>query len=149
MQSPRAGQVSGSNRQGDGSTGWGDAICVIPLVLHDRYADRDIVVEALPAMARWNDFVFSISNGPIVRPPKEWGARGFTFGDWLQPVGGKWPLEKPFRTIGDDASATWNAWRDAAAASWAIVERQAVDALDWIQSWMRHSLRDQSPETPV
>jgi hypothetical protein len=52
-------------------------------------------------------------------------------------------------TLGDDASATWNAWRDAAAASWAIVERQAVDALDWIQSWMRHSLRDQSPETPV
>ena len=39
-------------------------------------------------------------------PPKAWGARGFTFGDWLQPVGGKWPLEKPFRTIGDDASAT-------------------------------------------
>ena len=89
-----------------GSTGWGDAICVIPLVLHDHYADRDIVVEALPAMAKWNDFVWSISNGPVVRPPKEWGARGFTFGDWLQPVGGNWPLEKPFRTIGDDASAT-------------------------------------------
>jgi hypothetical protein len=52
-------------------------------------------------------------------------------------------------TFVDDASATWNAWREAAAASWAIVERQAVDALDWIQSWMRHSLRDQSPETPV
>jgi hypothetical protein len=52
-------------------------------------------------------------------------------------------------TFVDDASATWNAWRDAAAASWAIVERQAVEALDWIQSWMRHALRDQSPETPV
>ena len=89
-----------------GSTGWGDAICVIPLALYDHYADRAIVEEALPAMAKWNDFVWSISDGPIVRPPKEWGARGFTFGDWLQPVGGKWPREKPFRTIGDDASAT-------------------------------------------
>ena len=89
-----------------GSTGWGDAICVIPMVLHDHFADRDIVAEALPAMAKWNDFVWSISNGPIVHPPMEWGGRGFTFGDWLQPVGGKWPLEKPFRTIGDDASAT-------------------------------------------
>jgi alpha-L-rhamnosidase len=89
-----------------GSTGWGDAICVIPLVLNDHYGDREIVVEALPAMAKWNDFVYSISNGPVVRPPKEWGDRGFTFGDWLQPVGGNWPLEKPFRTIGDDASAT-------------------------------------------
>jgi len=89
-----------------GSTGWGDAICVIPLVLNDHYGDRDIVVEALPAMAKWNDFVYSISNGPIVRPPMAWGDRGFTFGDWLQPVGGNWPLQKPFRTIGDDASAT-------------------------------------------
>jgi alpha-L-rhamnosidase len=57
-------------------------------------------------MAKWNDFVWSISKGPIVRPPKEWGARGFTFGDWLQPPGGKWPREKPLRTIGDDAAAT-------------------------------------------
>ena len=89
-----------------GSTGWGDAICVIPLVLHDHYADVDIVREALPAMAKWVEFLWSISDGPIVRPPKEWGARGFTFGDWLQPVGGKWPREKPFRTIGDDAAAT-------------------------------------------
>ena len=47
-------------------------------------------------------FLWSISNGPIVRPPKEWGARGFTFGDWLQPRR-QWPREKPFRTIGDDA----------------------------------------------
>ena len=34
------------------------------------------------------------------------GGTGFTFGDWLQPVGGKWPSQKPFPTIGDDASAT-------------------------------------------
>jgi hypothetical protein len=52
-------------------------------------------------------------------------------------------------TLGKDASAALGAWREAAAASWAIVERQAIDALDWIQSWMRHSLRDQNPETPV
>jgi alpha-L-rhamnosidase len=89
-----------------GSTGWGDAICVVPLVLYDHYGDGGIVREALPAMAKWNDYVWSISNGPIPKPPKEWGARGFTFGDWLQPSGGKWPLEKPFRTIGDDAAAT-------------------------------------------
>ncbi|RYE87588.1 MAG: alpha-L-rhamnosidase, partial [Hyphomicrobiales bacterium] len=89
-----------------GSTGWGDAICVIPMALHDHYGDREIVAEALPAMEKWNDFVWSISDGPIVHPAKPWGGRGFTFGDWLQPVEGKWPLEKPARTIGDDASAT-------------------------------------------
>ena len=63
----------------------------------------DILREALPAMIRWNDFVWSISNGPIVRPPRLWAARGFTFGDWLQPKG---PSEKPLPTIGDDAAAT-------------------------------------------
>jgi hypothetical protein len=52
-------------------------------------------------------------------------------------------------TLADDASATWHAWREAAASSWAIIERQAVDALDWIQSWMRHALKDQSHEAPV
>src|SRR3569623_569227 len=70
-----------------GATGWGDAICIVPWTLYVHYGDRDILAEALPAMVRWNDFVWSISNGPIVHPPSSWGARGFTFGDWLQPQG--------------------------------------------------------------
>jgi alpha-L-rhamnosidase len=86
-----------------GSTGWGDAICVIPLVLHDHYGDAEIVRETLPAMVRWVDYVWSISDGPIVKPPRAQEGRGFTFGDWLQPKG---PSEKPLPTIGDDAAAT-------------------------------------------
>ena len=86
-----------------GSTGWGDAISIVPHALYRHYGDLDILREALPAMVRWNDFVWSISNGPIVRPPRPWAARGFSFGDWLQPKG---PSEKPLPTIGDDAAAT-------------------------------------------
>lgn len=86
-----------------GSTGWGDAIAVIPWQLYLHYGDRDILAEALPAMIRWVDFVWSISDGPIVSPPRQWGARGFSFGDWLQPSG---PSAKPLPTIGDDAAAT-------------------------------------------
>ena len=86
-----------------GSTGWGDAISIVPYTLYRHYGDLDILREALPAMVRWNDFVWSISNGPIVRPPRPWAARGFSFGDWLQPKG---PSEKPLPTIGDDAAAT-------------------------------------------
>lgn len=53
-------------------------------------------------------------------------------------------------TLGKDASANWEAWRQAAVASWATLERQARDALDWIAAWMRNSLSsDQNPETPV
>jgi alpha-L-rhamnosidase len=86
-----------------GSTGWGDAIAVVPWTLWRHYGDKAILAETLPAMVRWSDFVWSISDGPIVRPPRPWASRGFSFGDWLQPSG---PTEKPLPTIGDDAAAT-------------------------------------------
>ncbi|MDR3471495.1 MAG: family 78 glycoside hydrolase catalytic domain [Devosia sp.] len=86
-----------------GSTGWGDAICIVPWVLYTHYGDRDILAETFPAMLRWNDFVWSISNGPIVRPPSNWAGRGFTFGDWLQPQN---DFLKAVPTMGDDEAAT-------------------------------------------
>ena len=86
-----------------GSTGWGDAIAVVPWQVYLHYADTDVLAETLPAMTKWVDFVWSISEGPIVKPPRVWGARGFSFGDWLQPSG---PSAKPLPTISDDASAT-------------------------------------------
>ena len=86
-----------------GSTGWGDAVAVVPWQLYLHYADAAFLEEALPAMTKWVDFVWSISDGPIVSPPRAWGGRGFTFGDWLQPSG---PSAKPLPTIGDDAAAT-------------------------------------------
>ena len=90
-------------RRFGGSTGWGDAICIIPWLLYLHYGDRAVLEETLPAMVSWLDFVWSISDGPIVRPPRDWGGRGFTFGDWLQPVGDN---RKPRPTIGDDCAAT-------------------------------------------
>jgi hypothetical protein len=53
-------------------------------------------------------------------------------------------------TLGQDASAMWEAWRVEAVSSWAKIERDAHAALDWIATWMRNqSLSDQHPETPV
>ncbi|WP_407065600.1 family 78 glycoside hydrolase catalytic domain [Devosia sp.] len=86
-----------------GSTGWGDAIAVVPWQVYLHYGDTAFLAETLPAMVKWVDFVWSISNGPIVKPPRTWGGRGFTFGDWLQPSG---PSAKPLPTISDDAAAT-------------------------------------------
>lgn len=86
-----------------GSTGWGDAIAIIPWTLYTHYGDRAILEETFEAMSRWNAFVWSISDGPIVHPPSGWEGRGFTFGDWLQPQG---DFAKPYPTIGDDAAAT-------------------------------------------
>ena len=86
-----------------GSTGWGDAICVVPWVLWTHSGDPKILEETLDSMVRWGDYLWSISKAPIIRPPRGWTERGFTFGDWLQPKGDS---AKPLPTIGDDAAAT-------------------------------------------
>ena len=46
---------------------------IIPWVLWQHYGDREVLAETLPAMVRWVDFVWSISDGPIVRPPSQLG----------------------------------------------------------------------------
>ena len=91
-----------------GSTGWGDAIAVIPWQLWLHYGDAEVLRECWPAMRAWVDFVWSISDGPIVQPPPNWGQRGFTFGDWLQPQAhpDQPDAQKAVPTIGDDAAAT-------------------------------------------
>ncbi|MEY1557763.1 family 78 glycoside hydrolase catalytic domain [Yoonia sp. R2331] len=86
-----------------GSTGWGDAITIIPWTLYVHYGDRAVLAECYEAMKRWSGFVWNISDGPIVRPPVGWHDDGFTFGDWVQPVGDN---RKPRPTIGDDCAAT-------------------------------------------
>jgi alpha-L-rhamnosidase len=103
--SPDPTRLHPIDKRGDwaGSTGWGDAIVIIPWQLYLHYGNRDVLVECFPAMMKWLDYLWGISNGPIIRPPAEWGANGFTFGDWLQPVGDN---RKPRPTIADDCAAT-------------------------------------------
>ncbi|CDI12198.1 family 78 glycoside hydrolase catalytic domain [Agrobacterium pusense] len=86
-----------------GSTGWGDCITVIPWHLYRHYADKQILHETFPAMLKWLEFLWGISDGPIIHPTPVWGDQGFTFGDWLQPVGDS---RKPRPTIADDCAAT-------------------------------------------
>ena len=86
-----------------GSTGWGDAIVIIPWTLYTHYADKGILEDCYDAMCRWLDFVWSISDGPIVYPPVGFNERGFSFGDWLQPKGGS---ATPNPTISTECAAT-------------------------------------------
>ncbi|WP_460275779.1 family 78 glycoside hydrolase catalytic domain [Celeribacter sp. ULVN23_4] len=95
----------GSTFSGDwaGSTGWGDVITVMPWQLYLHYGDEDVLRECFPSMLKWLDYLWSISDGPIIQPHSTWGQKGFTFGDWLQPVGDN---RKPRPTIADDCAAT-------------------------------------------
>ena len=86
-----------------GSTGWGDVITVMPWQLYLHYGDDGVLKECFPAMVKWLDFLWSISDGPLIHPHSTWGDKGFTFGDWLQPVGDN---RKPRPTISDDCAAT-------------------------------------------
>ncbi len=86
-----------------GSTGWGDAIVIIPWQLYLHYGRDDVLRECFPAMLKWVDYLWSLGQGPIVRTNARWGEKGFTFGDWLQPVGDN---RKPRPTIADDCAAT-------------------------------------------
>ena len=90
-------------RQEAGSTGWGDVITVMPWQLYLHYGDKAVLEECFPAMLRWLDYLWSISDGPLIHTPSGWGGKGFTFGDWLQPVGDD---RKPRPTIADDCAAT-------------------------------------------
>ena len=86
-----------------GSTGWGDAIVIIPWQLYLHYGDKAVLAENFPAMLKWLDYMWGISDGPVIRPDARWGGHGFTFGDWIQPVGDN---RKPRPTIADDCAAT-------------------------------------------
>lgn len=86
-----------------GATGWGDVITVMPWQLYLHYGDDSVLYECFPAMRRWVDYLWSIGEGPIVLSHTTWGKKGFTFGDWLQPVGDN-RLPRP--TISTDCAAT-------------------------------------------
>lgn len=103
--SPDPTRLHPIDERGDwaGSTGWGDAIVIIPWQLYLHYGNREVLAECFPAMIKWLDYLWGISDGPIIRPPAVWGDHGFTFGDWLQPVGDN---RKPRPTVADDCAAT-------------------------------------------
>ena len=103
--SPDPTRIKPIEGRGDwaGSTGWGDVITVMPWQLYLHYGDKGVLEECFPTMLRWLDYMWSISDGPVIHPPAGWGGKGFTFGDWIQPVGDN---RKPRPTIADDCAAT-------------------------------------------
>ena len=103
--SPDPTRLHPIDNRGDwaGSTGWGDAIVIIPWQLYLHYGDKGVLAEFFPAMLKWLNYLWAISDGPVIRPDSRWGGHGFTFGDWLQPVGDN---RKPRPTIADDCAAT-------------------------------------------
>ncbi len=74
-----------------------------PLALYSTTATVTSFQNACPRWSAGSTTSWSISDGPVIYPHAIWGQKGFTFGDWLQPVGDN---RKPRPTIGDDCAAT-------------------------------------------
>ena len=58
---------------------WGDAICVVPSVLHERFGDCDAIRDCFDGMKRWVDMIETRAGDDLL-----WDA-GQQFGDWLDP----------------------------------------------------------------
>jgi alpha-L-rhamnosidase len=58
---------------------WGDAACVVPWVLYNRFGDRQILADQLDSMKMWVDLLERTAG-----PSRLWD-KGFQFGDWLDP----------------------------------------------------------------
>jgi alpha-L-rhamnosidase len=104
-----------------GSSGWGDAMVIVPWELWRAYGDEGVLAEMWPAMVAWVDFAAGVAREQrhasrvTVRPepaPHEryvWDG-GFHWGEWLEPGG----LDMNFITADQGAVATAFLHRSAA-----------------------------------
>jgi alpha-L-rhamnosidase len=79
-----------------GSSGWGDAIVIVPWELHRAYGDSAVLSELWPAMVRWIDYAANAAKTlrfpgraeerPVPLPHEQflWDG-GFHFGEWCEP----------------------------------------------------------------
>ena len=65
---------------GVAAAGWGDAATIVPSVLHERYADRDVLARQYDSMRTWVDHEVAAAGPDLL-----W-ERGFQYGDWLDPT---------------------------------------------------------------
>jgi alpha-L-rhamnosidase len=79
-----------------GSSGWGDAIVMVPWAMYRAYGDRRVLAELWPAMVRWIDYGAEIARTqrhpdraaarPAAAPHEQylWDG-GYHWGEWLEP----------------------------------------------------------------
>jgi alpha-L-rhamnosidase len=104
-----------------GSSGWGDAITIVPWELWRSYGDRDVLEECWAAMLAWVDFAASAARSlrhpdrvrrsaePLPHEAYIWDG-GFHWGEWLEPGD-------------DDATDQWT--RDKGEIGTAFLHRSA------------------------
>jgi alpha-L-rhamnosidase len=79
-----------------GSSGWGDAVVIVPWELWRAYGDVEVLAELWPSMVRWVDYAATMARTrrhpsreaarpePLPHEPYLWDG-GFHWGEWLEP----------------------------------------------------------------
>lgn len=94
----------------DGSTGWGDAIVIVPYTMYKIYNDIKILEDNYDAMCRWIGFLSDLAKKKKLKNLFKGNPyiieKGFHWGEWCQPdVDGGQELKNTF-TKGAPKSAT-------------------------------------------
>jgi alpha-L-rhamnosidase len=107
-----------------GSSGWGDAVVMVPWELWRAYGDAEVLAELWPSMVRWIDFAVAsartkrhpdrVAARPVAAPHEQylWDG-GFHWGEWLEPDAD----ENPFHQIDQGHVATAFLHHSAALAA--------------------------------
>lgn len=79
-----------------GSSGWGDAVVLVPWQLHAAYGDAQVLADVWPAMVRWVDYAARAARDrrhprraaerpePLPHEEHLWDG-GWHWGEWLEP----------------------------------------------------------------
>ena len=81
--------VEGKEDGPPGSSGWGDAVTIIPYKLYQVYGDKRQLEAIYPSMKKWVDYEAACAASHIADPddpdsPYIWDS-GFHWGEWLEP----------------------------------------------------------------
>lgn len=72
--------VLGDDHGGAAAAAWGDASTVVPWVLWQRFADREVIARQFDSMKAWVDKLITLATDDGL-----W-LGGFQYGDWLDPT---------------------------------------------------------------
>ena len=123
-QSPEGGVpcVIPNLRPSYGSSGWDDAITVIPMTLYKVYGNKDLLKEAYPAMKKWIGYMHEKAGKRLLY-------KGGRFGDWFAYTSnsGDYPGATTDKSLVGTAYFAYSTWLTAEAAKILGLENEAKE----------------------
>ena len=123
-QSPEGGVpcVIPNLRPSYGSSGWDDAITVIPMNLYRVYGNKDLLKEAYPAMKKWIGYMHEKAGKRLLY-------KGGRFGDWFAYTSnsGDYPGATTDKSLVGTAYFAYSTWLTAEAAKILGLENEAKE----------------------